>query len=90
MISALVGIGGGLGIVLSGPIVQRLDYHWLFWLPLAAIVPVAIVTMVMIPESPIRIPGQGRLGRGPAARHLAGGAAGRGQRRDRAGAGRRR
>jgi len=58
MISALVGIGGGLGIVLSGPIVQRLDYHWLFWLPLAAIVPVAIVTMVMIPESPIRSPGR--------------------------------
>ena len=58
MISALVGIGGGLGIVLSGPIVQHLDYHWLFWLPLAAIVPVAIVTMVMIPESPIRSPGR--------------------------------
>src|SRR3954453_16248362 len=30
MISALVGIGGGLCIVLSGPIVERLDYHWLF------------------------------------------------------------
>jgi EmrB/QacA subfamily drug resistance transporter len=58
MISALVGIGGGLGIVLSGPIVQHLNYHWLFWLPLAAIVPVAIITMVMIPESPIRTPGR--------------------------------
>jgi EmrB/QacA subfamily drug resistance transporter len=58
MISALVGIGGGLGIVLSGPIVERFNYHWLFWLPLAAIVPVAIVTMVMIPESPIRTPGK--------------------------------
>ena len=80
MISALVGIGGGLGIVLSGPIVQHLNYHWLFWLPLAAIVPVAVITMVMIPESPIRTPGQGRLGRGRAARRLAGGAAGRGQR----------
>ena len=58
MISALVGIGGGLGIVLSGPIVQHLNYHWLFWLPLAAIVPVAVITMVMIPESPIRTPGR--------------------------------
>ncbi|HWH65552.1 MAG TPA: MFS transporter, partial [Gaiellales bacterium] len=58
MISALVGIGGGLGIVLSGPIVQHLNYHWLFWLPLAAIIPVAIITMVMIPESPIRTPGR--------------------------------
>ena len=80
MISALVGIGGGLGIVLAGPIVEHLNYHWLFWLPLPAIVPAAIITMVMIPESPIRTPGQGRLGRGRAAGRLAGGAAGRGQR----------
>jgi EmrB/QacA subfamily drug resistance transporter len=58
MISALVGIGGGLGIVLAGPIVQHLNYHWLFWLPLLAIVPAAIVTMVVIPESPIRTPGR--------------------------------
>ena len=80
MISALVGIGGGLGIVLAGPIIEHLNYHWLFWLPLLAIVPVAIVTMVMIPESPIRSPGQGRLARRRAAGRLAGGAAGRGQR----------
>jgi EmrB/QacA subfamily drug resistance transporter len=58
MLSALVGIGGGLGIVLAGPIVEHLDYHWLFWLPLLAIVPAAIVTMVVIPESPIRTRGQ--------------------------------
>ena len=58
MISALVGIGGGLGIVLAGPIIQNLNYHWLFWLPLLAIVPAAIVTMVFIPESPIRTPGR--------------------------------
>jgi EmrB/QacA subfamily drug resistance transporter len=58
MISALVGIGGGLGIVLAGPIIQNLNYHWLFWLPLLAIVPAAIVTMIFIPESPIRTPGR--------------------------------
>ena len=58
MISALVGIGGGLGIVLAGPIVEHLNYHWLFWLPLLAIVPAAVVTMLMIPESPIRSPGR--------------------------------
>ena len=27
-------IGGGLGIILAGPIVENLGYHWLFWLPL--------------------------------------------------------
>jgi EmrB/QacA subfamily drug resistance transporter len=58
MLSALVGIGGGLGIVLAGPIVEHLDYHWLFWLPLLAIVPAAIITMVVIPESPIRTRGE--------------------------------
>jgi len=53
-----VGIGGGVGIVLAGPIVDHLDYHWLFWIPLLAIVPATIVTMVVIPESPIRTPGK--------------------------------
>ena len=27
-------IGGGLGIVLAGPILENLSYHWLFWIPL--------------------------------------------------------
>ncbi len=58
MISALVGIGGGLGIVLAGPITENLNYHWLFWLPLLAVVPAALVTMFVIPESPIRSPGK--------------------------------
>ena len=58
MISALVGIGGGLGIVFAGPITEHLNYHWLFWLPLLAVVPAALVTMFVIPESPIRSPGK--------------------------------
>ena len=32
--AALLAVGGGLGIVLAGPIVGALDYHWLFWIPL--------------------------------------------------------
>ena len=27
-------MGGGVGIVLAGPIVAHLNYHWLFWIPL--------------------------------------------------------
>ena len=38
LISAILGIGGGLGIVLAGPIVEHLDYHWLFWFPLVAVI----------------------------------------------------
>src|SRR5262249_56940577 len=33
LISAIMGIGGGLGIVLAGPIPQHIDYHWLFLFP---------------------------------------------------------
>src|SRR5207237_2028704 len=33
LVSGILGIGGGLGIVLAGPILQHLSYHWLFWIP---------------------------------------------------------
>jgi EmrB/QacA subfamily drug resistance transporter len=58
MISAILGIGGGLGIVLAGPIVEHLSYHWLFWLPLVAVVAAAVGTVVFVPESPVRTPGR--------------------------------
>jgi EmrB/QacA subfamily drug resistance transporter len=58
LISAILGIGGGLGIVLSGPIVQHLGYHWLFWLPLAAVVVAGLGALVFIPESPVTTPGR--------------------------------
>src|SRR6185295_3913191 len=32
LISGLLGIGGGLGIVLAGPIIDNLGYHWPFWI----------------------------------------------------------
>ena len=37
LMSALIGIGGGLGVVLAGVIVDNLNYHYLFWIPLVAI-----------------------------------------------------
>jgi MFS family permease len=58
VMSAIAGIGGGAGVVLAGPIVDNLSYHWLFWLPL---VPLAIATMsihLLVPESPVRVPGK--------------------------------
>ncbi len=57
LISGLLGIGGGLGIVLAGPILDNLGYHWLFWIPCVVIVATAVATMFVIPESPIRAPG---------------------------------
>jgi EmrB/QacA subfamily drug resistance transporter len=58
LISAIMGIGGGLGIVLAGPIVQHLSYHWLFWFPLVAVVGAAAGIVRFVPESPIRTPGR--------------------------------
>jgi EmrB/QacA subfamily drug resistance transporter len=58
LISAIMGIGGGLGIVLAGPIVEHLSYHWLFWFPLVAVVAATIGTYLFVPESPIRTPGR--------------------------------
>ena len=57
LISGLLGVGGGLGIVLAGPILAHLDYHWLFWIPLIVIVVTVVATMLIIPESPVRAPG---------------------------------
>jgi EmrB/QacA subfamily drug resistance transporter len=58
LISAILGIGGGLGIVLSGPIVQHLSYHWLFWFPLIAVLVATAGIVAFVPESPIRTPGR--------------------------------
>ncbi len=58
LISAIMGIGGGLGIVLAGPIVQHLSYHWLFWFPLVVVAAATVGTIWFVPESPVRSPGR--------------------------------
>ena len=58
LLSAILGVGGGIGIVAAGLIVEHLNYHWLFWLPLAATLVAAGATWRFIPESPIRVPGK--------------------------------
>jgi EmrB/QacA subfamily drug resistance transporter len=58
LISSILGIGGGAGLVIGGLIVEHLSWHWLFWLPLAVTVLAALATWRYIPESPIRSPGK--------------------------------
>jgi EmrB/QacA subfamily drug resistance transporter len=58
LISGILGIGGGLGIVLAGPISDALGYHWLFWLPLILVAGVTVATVLFVPESPIKSPGR--------------------------------
>ncbi len=58
LMSSLLGIGGGAGVVLAGPIAQHLSYHWLYWFPLVAIVVAIVATHRFVPESPIKVPGR--------------------------------
>jgi EmrB/QacA subfamily drug resistance transporter len=58
IIASLAAVGAGLGIVLAGPIVAALDYHWLFWLPLILTVAAAISAVLFVPESEVRTPGR--------------------------------
>ena len=56
LMSAILGIGAGFGIVLGAVIVEHLPWQWLFWVPLVVIVIAAFSTWRFVPESPLRIP----------------------------------
>ena len=58
VMSAILGAGAGAGIVLAGPILVHLNYHWLFWIPLIMSVAATIATALFVPESPVRSPGR--------------------------------
>ncbi len=58
LLATLVAIGGGLGAVLAGPIVNTFNYHWIFWIPAAVVIIAAVATFVVIPESPSRVAGR--------------------------------
>jgi EmrB/QacA subfamily drug resistance transporter len=51
IMSAVFGIGGGIGLPLSGLIVDNLDLSWLFWISLLAF-PAALAAHRLIPPSP--------------------------------------
>lgn len=58
LVSAILGIGGGLGIVVGGLVVEHLGWHWLFWLPLGVIALAGFSTWRFVPESPVKAPGR--------------------------------
>jgi len=58
LMSAILGAGGGLGLVVGGVIDEHLSWHWLFWIPLPAMVVAAAGAWRLIPESPVRSPGR--------------------------------
>ncbi|QNE18607.1 MFS transporter [Kribbella qitaiheensis] len=58
VVSAVIAAGGGLGIVLAGPIVEALGWRWLFWIPMVIVTLAAGMVRRYIPESPNRVPGR--------------------------------
>jgi EmrB/QacA subfamily drug resistance transporter len=56
LLSAVFGVGGGLGVVLSGVIIDNVSWRWLF---LGGAVPVAVAIVLVhrfVPESPVKSP----------------------------------
>jgi EmrB/QacA subfamily drug resistance transporter len=56
LISATFGIGGGVGLVASGAIVDHLSYEWIFWIALIVTALAIVCTLLFVPESPIKVP----------------------------------
>jgi MFS family permease len=51
-ISAMQGGGSVLGIVLAGPVLDHLSYHWLYWIPLFAALASLAAAWVLVPSRP--------------------------------------
>jgi MFS family permease len=58
LMSSILGVGGGIGLVVGALIVEHLGWHWLFWIPLVVTLFAALFTWRYIPESPVRSPGR--------------------------------
>ncbi|MDN3359641.1 MFS transporter [Actinomadura sp. DC4] len=58
VLSAVIAAGGGLGLVLAGPIVTAMGWRWLFWIPVIVVTATALLTRRYVPESPMRSPGR--------------------------------
>ena len=72
VLSAILGVGVGAGIVLAGPIIEHLSYHWLFWIPLFMSIAATVATFFFVPESPVRSPRSASTGRRRRSCRLAG------------------
>src|SRR3984957_14641222 len=58
LMSSILGIGGGGGLVIGGLIAEHLSWHWLFWAPLLPMVAAVVCTAIFIPESQVRATGR--------------------------------
>lgn len=58
ILSSLIAVGMGAGIVAGGPVIDALGVPWLFWLPATVTVLAAVLVLSFVPESKVRLPGR--------------------------------
>jgi MFS family permease len=58
LISAMLGVGGSLGLPLAGLVAEHADYHVLFWITAVAGVASLVATMLVVPEAGNRAGGR--------------------------------
>jgi EmrB/QacA subfamily drug resistance transporter len=57
MLAGTVGVGGGLGVVISGVIVDHLSVRWLFIVPAIGVAVTLVGAILFLPESDVRARG---------------------------------
>jgi MFS family permease len=58
LVSAMLGVGGSLGLPLAGYVAEHADFHVLFWITAAAGVVAFVGILVIVPEAPGRSGGR--------------------------------
>jgi MFS family permease len=56
LLAAVLGVGGGLGVIVAGILVQHLSYTWMFWLQIPAFATVAWLVHRFVPGSSVSAP----------------------------------
>jgi EmrB/QacA subfamily drug resistance transporter len=55
-VSSVFGVGGGVGLVLSGVIIENLSWHWLFLIGAVPVLASTVMLALFVPESPVKFP----------------------------------
>jgi EmrB/QacA subfamily drug resistance transporter len=53
-VSSVFGVGGGVGLVLSGLIIEHLTWHWLFLIGAVPVLASTVLLALFVPESPVK------------------------------------
>jgi EmrB/QacA subfamily drug resistance transporter len=55
-VSSVFGAGGGIGLVMSGVIIEHLSWHWLFLIGAVPVLAATVLLALYVPESPVKFP----------------------------------